>query len=285
MTLSAEAMLRCPVGCNFLWTIVRDHAPLERALAPAEACERAAVALRALYPWTERSQEALDLALARGHGLEALAREVTAHPASQWWNEPFDIARQVLFTGRALPSRLGPDLGPSPAWEDYAERPTAWRVSSTTHDGVSSADMAMLTRVGDWERPERYQRSRAVVDPGASVFEVTSPEDWHALSAEAPREYLHDSGATETSLLVPDWARLADEYDGVHLTFGGLLTTPHVRVRSAAGTTRLRSWDAEFTIWVTDVVRAGPPLPPAATQHVERVARLRGYERGRTFRA
>ena len=132
--------------------------------------------------------------------------------------------------------------------------------------------MAIFERVGDWDRPEHYQRSHAVVDPGASVFEVASPADWHALCTTMPRE--NRPSPAGTGLLVPDWRRVANEYDGVHLTFGGLLTTPYVRTHSAAGTTRLWSWDAEFTIWVTDVVRPGPLLPPVNTQSIRGVRAL-----------
>ena len=64
----AEMLLRCPVGCNFLWTIERDQVPLAQALAPEQAFERATIALRDLYPWANRA------ARARSEALERYAR-------------------------------------------------------------------------------------------------------------------------------------------------------------------------------------------------------------------
>ena len=94
----AEMLLRCPVGCNFLWTLERDQVPLEQALAPEPALERATIALRDLYPWANRAARAGSEALERGAQLEGLAHEVASHPAIHWWAEPCNLRRQVLLT-------------------------------------------------------------------------------------------------------------------------------------------------------------------------------------------
>ena len=69
--------------------------------------------------------------------------------------------------------------------------------------------------------------------------------------------------------LVPDWRRLAEDYDGVHLTFAGLLTTPFVPETSESGTTMLWTWDAEITEWLPDAVRPGAPLPAVDSHHLQ----------------
>ena len=260
MDLSADALLRCPVGCNFLWTIARDRAPLGEALAPVAAFERAAASLDSLNPWADRFERAFELALARGTQVESLAHEVATHPASQWWTEPFDATRQVLLEDPSPSWQERTGRVPGQRWEDYAQRPTDWQCSSTMHGDLSFADIAILRGLGDW-RLTQYQRRRAILSDAVSVFGIGSPADWHALCAAVPRTNHAKGGLSSIATLVPDWRRLANEYDGVHFTFAGLLTAPFVCEQSSVGSTMLWSWDAEFTIWMTDAARPGHLLP------------------------
>ena len=71
--LSAR-LLRCPVGCAFLLTIERDQVPVALAVTPPQAFARAAMALRALNPWSRDFAQAVPAALSRGSRLASLAR-------------------------------------------------------------------------------------------------------------------------------------------------------------------------------------------------------------------
>ena len=286
----ADMLLRCPVGCNFLWTIERDRVPLEQALAPEQAIERATIALRDLNPWSVRASRARSEALERGAQLEGLARGVAAHPAIHWWAEPCDLSRQVLLTDDPPPwAQADAAQSAHDPWEDYAQRPAETRTTSTLHGALSSADVEIAVGTGDWGGSEQFRRSRAVADKAVSVFEITSPADWHELSTTVPRVVQGSSGPSEAGTLVPDWRRLAGQYDGVHLTFAGLLTTPFVRETSAAGTTMLWSWDAEMTMWLPDAVRPGTALPVVDTRPLRsgRIGRIEPVSRhpaeGRIF--
>ena len=206
-------------------------------------------------------------ALERGAQLEGLAREVASHPAIHWWAEPCNLSRQVLLTDH--PPLVAEDedpQAPRSSWEDYAQRPGVKRTTSTMHGALSSADIEIALGSGDWPESDRFRRSHAVFDKPVSVFEITSPADWHELCRAAPRVNRARDGLARVSTLVPDWRRLAEDYDGVHLTFAGRLTTPFVRETSAAGTTMLWSWDAEMTMWLPDAVRPGAALPVVDTQ-------------------
>ena len=147
----AEMLLRCPVGCNFLWTIERDQVPLEQALAPEQAFERATIALRDLDPWTNRAARARSEALERGAQLEGLAHEVASHPAIHWWAAPCNLSRQVLLTDHSpLVAEDEDPQTPQSSWEDYAQRPAVQRTTSTMHGALSSADIEIalgLTRI------------------------------------------------------------------------------------------------------------------------------------------
>ena len=258
----AARLLRCPVGCAFLLTIERDQVPVALAVTPPQAFARAAIALDALNPWSNDFAQAVPAALSRGSRLASLAREVVAHPGSGWWTAPIDRARQVLV-GDDVRDQASPTASPesSPRWEDYAQRPTRWRITSTLHGGHSCVDTVIASGVGDWPMSAAYRRFEAEIDESARVREISGPEDWHALCASWPRVNQSAESPAGAGTLSPDWARVATRWDGVHLTFMALLTAPFVRHSSAAGTTMLWSWDAEGAIWLPgEFLRAGAPL-------------------------
>ena len=257
----AARLLRCPVGCAFLLTIERDQVPVSLAVPPPQAFARAAIALDALNPWSNDFAQAVPAALSRGSPLASLAREVVAHPGSRWWTASFDRSRQVLVSDEVrdhAPHTASPES--RPRWEDYAQRPAQWRITSTLHGGHSCVDTAIASGLGDWPMSATYRRFEAEFDEFARVREIAGPEDWHALCAY-PRVSHHPKSPAGTGTLSPDWARVATEWDGVHLTFMALLTAPFVRHSSAAGTTMLWSWDTEGTMWLPgEFLRAGAPV-------------------------
>ena len=259
----AARLLRCPVGCAFLLTIARDRVPIELAVTPRQAFARAIIALDVLNPWSGSFDRAVDAALSRGSALASLARDVTAHPASRWWTEPLDKTRQVLVSDatprptssqRASPSSLA-------RWEAYAQRPVGWRMTSTLRGEYSCLDTVIACGSGDWLEPEAYGRFAAKIDKSARVLEISRPADWHKLCVSFPRVNQDRNSPAGAGSLSPDWNRAAAQWDGVHLTFAGLLTTLYVRYISAAGSTMLWSWDTEGTLWLPgDFLRAGAPL-------------------------
>ena len=259
----AARMLRCPVGCNFLLTIERDQVPVALAVTPTQAFARAAIALNALNPWSSEFRRAVAAALSRGSRLADLARDVATHPESRWWTDPMDRTRQILViddtSDRASShtSSTESDAG----WEDYAERPTRWRITSTLRGGYSCVDTVIASGVGDWSEIYPHRRFEAEVDESARVHEILSPADWHALCVSYPRINQQPGSPAGVGTLVPDWGRVATQWDGVHLTFMALLTVPFVRHSSTAGTTMMWSWDTEGTVWLPgEFVRAGAPL-------------------------
>ena len=282
----AARLLRCPVGCAFLLTIARDDIPVARAVTPPQAFARAAVALNALNPWSVDFEETVTAALSRGAELAGLAREVAAHPASRWWAEPLDRARQALVRDdtppppparQTLASRIlagvfhrvkrdSSRAAASPSntrWEDYAQRPTEWRITSTLRGGYSCLDTAIASGVGDWPEVELQRRFAAEIDESARVCEINGPAGWHALCVAFPSINEDPNSPAGAGSLSPDWGRVAAQWDGVHLTFLGLLTAPFVRHATAAGTTMLWSWDTEGTIWLPgNFLRPGAPLAP-----------------------
>ncbi len=277
----AASLLRCPVGCAFLLSIERDEVPADVAVTAPQAFARAAVSLGALNPWSADFAEALPAALARGSRLASLAQELVAHPGSAWWTAPLNRSRQALVVDDATHPPDSPEAHGH--WEDYAHRPVGWRITSTLRGGYSCLDAVIASGVGDWLQPSAYLRFEARIAASARVYEIAGPADWHALCVSHPRINQNPSSPAGAGTLVPDWGRVARQWDGVHLTFMGLLTAPFVRHSSAAGTSMLWSWDSEGVMWLPgEFVRSGSPL--AAPDHDEQalavVARLRAEDFG-----
>ena len=108
----------------------------------------------------------------------------------------------------------------------------------------------------------------------ASVYEVDGPDAWSELCRRFPLEVTasrrHDwfrtTGAADR-WVIPDWVRVADEFDAVHVTAAGYLTTAGrpVAVEEDASSV-LAGWNPDETYWLTD--------PPPATEARQRWQRL-----------
>ncbi len=61
------------------------------------------------------------------------------------------------------------------------------------------------------------------------------------------------------SWLIPDWADVAADFDAVHLTVAGYLTTAGRIMRVAREATLLAGWNPDETYWLNDVLRESGP--------------------------
>lgn len=56
--------------------------------------------------------------------------------------------------------------------------------------------------------------------------------------------------------MIPDWARVGEDFDAVHLTVAGYLTTFGLAVPGEDNLmTVLAGWDPDQAFWLTDVTR------------------------------
>lgn len=146
---------------------------------------------------------------------------------------------------------------------------------------------ALVEMVGAWEyETGPVTRWWLPVRPEARVFEINRPADWARLVTAHPRrarphpgwelpgvnQHRHEIAplfavagqrAARTSVgehLVPDWQSVADEYDGVHLSWAGFVTAEGCIVDLGGGdVAMLRYWFSERTLWLADVF--GEPRP------------------------
>ncbi|MFV0259158.1 MAG: hypothetical protein ACK5PP_12015 [Acidimicrobiales bacterium] len=92
------------------------------------------------------------------------------------------------------------------------------------------------------------------------MFEINRPGDWVRLMGVPGQR------AARTSIrshLVPDWRSVAERYDGVHLTWAGLITAEgRISDPGQEDVAMLRYWFSERTLWLSDVGPPGPLAPP-----------------------
>ena len=185
----------------------------------------------------------------------AQARAVIEHPGTGGWFDDIDLHAQAWISIHGTLDKFiygtPPDTmawhqpeNPSSPWERYAQKPLGNQVTSTQHGPhLTSKLMAYDERVGDYQCqfPLAWWSIRFLEE--VRMFEIHGPSDWHNLCVRYPVE-------DREGRLVPNWGAVAEEWDGVHLSFGGLLTAEQNRYESPAGWTMLDFWQAERTYWL-----------------------------------
>jgi hypothetical protein len=60
---------------------------------------------------------------------------------------------------------------------------------------------------------------------------------------------------------VPDWGAAAEDWDGVHMSFGGLLSSEQARYESPEGWSMHNWWHTECTYWLRSLATNARRLP------------------------
>ncbi|HEY8454914.1 MAG TPA: hypothetical protein VIL34_04930 [Actinopolymorphaceae bacterium] len=266
------------------------------ALPEQTVTECLADAVALAWYWREPHPE--DVLLAHPEvvaALAPLAESLLASDATRWWDEPVDLADQrfVQWLGEYATSppelsgsraRLERSRTEAVAAEQEASRklPTDPRAnisgvwwSTPPSDGLAHTSrarpwlgaMQLLLTEDDagWEHA-RVWPLRPTRD--VRVFEITGPDSWAALVEAYPLRLTasrrHDwwrTTSADTEWFIPDWAAVANDYDAVHLTMVGYLTTPGTAVPVNGGATVLAGWNPDETYWLSDVLEpAGEPV-------------------------
>jgi hypothetical protein len=89
---------------------------------------------------------------------------------------------------------------------------------------------------------------------------LTTPDDWRELVDRypyrlpcRPRDWDRWTRGTK-SWLLPDWSRVAEDYDGVHVTVGACLSTWGSAVPVAGGYSTISGWMPDATVWLDNVL-------------------------------
>jgi hypothetical protein len=283
----------------------RDPASLFSALADSVAW--------AMY-WQEPDDRDRRLADPRvGEQLWPVAEAVSRAPAARWWSTPIDASAQheVVFDdpdGRSRPDP--PDDGRAAllAWradtlEDEgraAERPDdprapysgrwwstpallALRCSTRSLDSTGPVGLHLVEDAFGWSSARCWSLAPR---PDASVFEIGAPDDWIALVRRYPlgvtKSRRHDwwrATGRDLEWAIPDFHAIASDYDALHLSVAGYLSTAGRALPAGAAHTVLAGWNPDETWWLTDAPRrVGPAVRWVATGDSEPFAWARGTE-------
>jgi hypothetical protein len=225
--------------------------------------------------------------------LRPLAEAVASAPAASWWWEPADLRNQ-RWVGcdhhRTLARGGDTARAVEAAEEDTAAEEQAMArertlappgrrggaeviVTGTWWSGplggtvwTSRGDIGDLPAVGlacaeDPLGEEEFEVWAVGIDPAARVYEVHEPGDWGRLATVCPRDVTasrrHDWNrwtGREGQWILPDWRSVAAQWDGVHVSVAGYLSTAGMAVDTGGGAaTLLAGWDADQTLWLRDV--------------------------------
>lgn len=218
--------------------------------------------------------------------LAPIATAITGAHAARWWDDPvaLDAQRYVqrfdqkwftrpvsggsgglarwLATTVAEENRARRDRPADPAanfsgkwWSTPAfsgalptTRSSAW---------LGALNLELIEDALGWDRA-RIWPVEVIGDP--RIFEITGPSDWahlveaYPLSVTASRRHdWYRTTSRSSEWLIPNWSAVAADYDAVHLTVNGYLTTPGVAIDVPGGATVLAGWNPDETYWLTGV--------------------------------
>lgn len=231
--------------------------------------------------------------------LYPIAEAVADAPASAWWDTPVDLSA-LRYTSRfdedenpSLPALTG-GRERLDQWHSDAvthERRTAWTRRGSPAAPITGRWWSVPTPTGlvtttrplpglgsiklIWEE-DSFDQDRAQVWPMTAtctprVWEIDRPQAWVRLVDEYPlkvtnsrrHDWYHVTGRVGTWRM-PDWAAVAADWDAVHLSVAGYLTTATRALPLADGdaATVLAGCDPDQTWWLNDVLttNADPEL-------------------------
>jgi hypothetical protein len=258
----AAALLNSPLGTFVVATLVarrhrsRGFTPLElppdarqvdgRAYEsdPAVLYELVLKCVVHLSPYAPDYGDRVRALAARAPALWEDALRLVSSRAAESWFADLQRTRQVWISpanSTEVPdrSRFGANLSP---FGGGIPKPRAALWTATTV-GSMPGGWSLYLRIGEDQRPPPYRLWRLEALPSARVYEVHGPDDWRALCGQYPGDIFEGR-------LLPDWQAVARDWDGVHLSIGGLLTTQRVAVDTGGRRAQLDSWDSESTVWL-----------------------------------
>ncbi len=247
----------------------------------------------AMY-WQEPHQE--DVVAADPGVVAALrptAEAVMSSPATAWWSAPLDLTAlrytsrydhqdpvcPPALTGardrlerwradtladehRAATERRADANAPSSG--EWWSTPAGASVVTTTRSlpGLGSTELA-------WEEDSFGQNNAAIWPLTATreprVWEIDRPQSWVQLVDRYPLDVTHArrhdwyrTTGRVGAWRIPDWDAVATEWDAVHLSVTGYLTTATraLPLAGGEGATVLAGWDPDQTWWLNDMLAA-----------------------------
>ncbi|MFF1573609.1 hypothetical protein ACFVWR_12725 [Leifsonia sp. NPDC058292] len=221
------------------------------------------------------------------------ARMIAESPLAAWWASSTDRQDQWLVTFEGAPGAPAPAHSPQAGsgpgarrtldvwraavegdetrWRGYAPGPVAmsgpwWSVpprallrTTRSFGRLGPLGVHLVEDAFDWRHADVC---RVAIAEDARVLDIAGATEWADLCRRYPLDVTASrendwSRATGRSgrWLVPDWVRVAGDYDGVHLTVGGYLSAAGRAIEVVddwAGV--IAGWAPDETVWLRDGV-------------------------------
>lgn len=287
-TADQLARLAACIGAVDVAPLASEHDPLRLLVGLGDSVDGA-------LPWQPPYlRDALTAFPAIRAALRPAAEAIASAPAAQWWDTAIDRTGQYELrdpadpeAGTTLPAVTAlADLGRAmahdeglfrkraadPAKEisdDWWSIPSGWipkrvavRLPSSSRR-LPEIGAVELAAQEDSFGPDRVRLWRIEpVPPEVRVFEVRGPDDWARLVASYPfdvsrsrRGVWWQSTGIDGRWFLPDWPSVARDWDAVHVSVYGYLTTAGEPVPVPRGTAVLAGWNPDCTYWLCDITK------------------------------
>lgn len=203
-------------------------------------------------------------------GLSGVADEIASDPSTAWFDRPCRLEQWAIdWQSENASPPLPKDARATLAkWALHDGSEVGLGAWWSIPLGLAQTVDRLPAALGLVEDSFGWERATTIPVRGAGrVFEIAAAEDWTALCREYPRdvtvtrrgEWLPATGRNRR-WVIPDWERVAREWDAVHLQPLAYLGSAGrvLEIEAGAGTTAtatvLAGFDPGSTLWLTDVV-------------------------------
>ena len=279
----AQALLSSPPGCSLILDVSANlHLPLEYFADPKVSFWLASSAV----DWCDirRGTSSQKMALDAAKDYEDLALRIASHPAFTWWYEPVDLENQVWSSPQMPRGDRNPDpsllnaFAPErwrhpdpPNGGDDQPTPSTYSQITSTLRGVSTSEVtAYAIYAADHISTFPLAVWKVWFNPSVRVREINHPADWHALCLDFPHR-------ARDGRLIPNWREVSDQWDGVHLTLGGMLSCEQTRYDEGGEWSMMQFWHTEQTRWMNRMAITGERMPDVQRDHHQQDLRRFSY--------
>ncbi|CAO1649012.1 hypothetical protein NYA9BBAC_00124 [Salinibacterium sp. NYA9b] len=231
-----------------------DRIPLTSIGIP-DALEACAASVDSARYWQEpdgRDELLADARLERS--LMRVAEHIVTSPTTEWWSDPV-APQQWAVNFRDRPA--DPTADDSGGW--WSRPPFGLTTTTRALPGLGPVGLWLVEDRSDEEPADIHAVS---YEGTPRVFEIVAAESWAELCRRYPLEitatWRHDWYRTtgrSGKWMMPDWSRVADDFDAVHLTLAAYLSAAGVAIPLDDGfASVIAGWNPDETYWFTDVV-------------------------------
>jgi hypothetical protein len=234
--------------------------------------------------WGEHHGDAVARTEPERRAFTELIEAVLASPAMDWWSMPFQPSSQFLVAndrgwhGFAAPPITGA-ADRLAEWRERALRANkrgmpkknaareasgGWWSTPLWHAVVSTRPLGDLPALEIEITEDRFDATKSrifhlVPTSNLRVCEIDGPDDWLELVETYPFDVTGEKRGTwwqttriDDTWFIPDWEAVAADFDVVHLTGMGYLTTAGRPLAAAGGHTLMAGFSPDESFWLTD---------------------------------